>query len=250
MQIHKIFMMAVLLLMGCKSPEEIRPKKGPITEGIYAIGIVKSERYYELKLGVLSAIKNYYVKEGDAVKESDKLLMNDSGTIFKAPFTGVVTHLPYGLGETVAPSQSILSLVDLKKLYLEASLEQQGALKVKKGQIVQISFESFRSKVFKGVVRNVIPRNLEFVVQVDVQNLPENILPGMNADLSIEVMKKDQATLLPLNAISNGHILIKKNDKTQKVPVVVGVSDSEFVEILSPELSLTDEVFLPKESKK
>lgn len=250
MNLHKIFIIVVILLSSCKSHEEIRPKKGPITESIYAIGIVKAERSYELKLGVLSGIKNYFVKEGDVVKLSDKLLMNDSGTIFTAPFAGVVTHLPYGIGETVAPQQSILSLVDLKKLYLEASLEQQGALKVKSGQIVQISFESFRSQVFKGVVKNVLPRNSEFVIQIEVKNLPENILPGMNADLSIEVMKKNQATLLPLNAISNGHILIKKNKKTEKVPVVVGVTDAEYAEIISPELSLDDEIFLPKESKK
>ncbi len=239
-----------MTLSGCAPKRGIKAKKGPITESIYAIGIVKSERSYELKLGVVSGIKNYFVKEGDNVKLSQQLFINDSGTIFKAPFAGVVTHLPYSIGETIAPGQSLLTLVDLKKLYLEASVEQQGALKVKKGQSVQISFESFRSKSFVGVVRNVLPRNLEFVVQVDVEGLPENILPGMNVDMSIEVMKKDQALLLPIAAVSNGHILMKKNKNTEKIPVVVGVSDSEYVEILSPEISLEDEIYLPNENKK
>jgi len=239
-----------LAFSSCAPKVGIKAKKGPITESIYAIGIVKSERNYELKLGVVSGIKNYFVKEGDNVKIAQRLFINDSGTIFSAPFSGVVTHLPYSIGETIAPGQSLLTLVDLKKLYLEASLEQQGALKVKKGQSVQISFESFRSKSFVGVVRNVLPRNMEFVVQVEVDGLPENILPGMNADMSIEVMKKDLAILLPIAAVSNGHILMKKNKGTEKIPVVVGVSDSEYVEILSPELSLADEIFLPKENKK
>jgi hypothetical protein len=85
---------------------------------------------------------------------------------------------------------------------------------------------------------------------ISLTALPENILPGMNADMSIEVMKKDLAILLPIAAVSNGHILMKKNKGTEKIPVVVGVSDSEYVEILSPELSLADEIFLPKENKK
>lgn len=228
----------------------MKPKIGPITESIYAIGIVKSERTYELKMGVVSGIKDYFVKEGDVVKMSQRLFKNDSGTIFQAPFAGVVTHLPFSIGETISPQQSILSLVDLKKLYIEASLEQQGALKVKKGHTVQISFESFRTQVFKGKVINILPRNSEFVVQVDVENLPENILPGMNADLSIEVMKKDKAILLPLAAVSNGHILIKNEKGTGKIPTVVGLSDAEFVEIINPVLTESDEIYLPKDFKK
>ena len=250
MHFSKYVLMTVLILTGCLPANGIKPKKGPITESIYAIGIVKSERTYELKLGVVAAVKVYFVKEGDAVKTSAQLLKDDFGTIFKAPFDGVVTHLPFSIGETIAPSQSLLSLVDLKKLYLEASLEQQGALKVKRGQNVQISFESFRTSSYHGIVKNVLPRNSEFVVQVDVSNLPNNILPGMNADLSIEVSNKLDAILLPMAAVTNGHILIKKGSKTEKIPVVTGVSDSEYVEILSPLLSSEDEVYLPKDSKK
>ncbi len=239
-----------LILMGCNPANSIRPIIGPITESVYAIGVVKSERSYELKLSVVTAVNKYFVREGDAVKSSRPLLMDDSGTIFKAPFAGVVTHLPFGLKETIAPQQTLLSLIDLKNLYLEASLEQLGAFKVRKGQLVQISFESFRSQVFHGVVENVLPRNLEFVVQVKVEKLPENILPGMNADLSIEIMKKSQATLLPLIAISNNHILIKKGKNVEKIAVQMGVIDAEFAEILSPKLSLNDEILLPKELMK
>jgi membrane fusion protein, macrolide-specific efflux system len=247
---RKVILIFVIIVIACAPKSGHRPVKGPITESIYAIGIVKSDLTYELKLGVISAVKKYFVKEGDVVKMAQPLIADDSGTIYKAPFAGVITHLPFSIEETVAPNQSILSLVNLKELYLEASLEQQGALRVRKGQQVQISFESFRTAVFHGLVKNVLPRNNEFVVQVEVKDLPDNILPGMNADLSIEVMKKNLATLVPLAAISNGHLLIKKGKKKVKIAVVMGVSDSEYVEILSPELSTNDEIFFPKDSKK
>lgn len=250
MHFSKFLLAFIITFTGCSVKDGVNPKIGPITESIYAIGIVKSDNSYELKMGVLSAVKKYYVKEGDTVKYSQNLLMNDSGTIFRAPFAGVVTDLPYSVGETIAPQQNVLSLVDLTTLSLEASLEQQGALRVKRGQLVQISFESFRSKVFQGIVKNILPRNSEFVVQVDVKDLPANILPGMNADLSIEIMKNPKAILLPLAAVTNGHILLKKGKDTVKTPVVVGVIDSEYAEIISPMLSVDDEVFLPKDSQK
>jgi multidrug efflux pump subunit AcrA (membrane-fusion protein) len=250
MRLFFISLFLIFSILSCSTKNSLNPKVGPITESIYAIGIVKSERSFELKLGVLTAVKKYFVKEGDIVKTSQPLVMDDSGTVYKAPFAGVITYLPFSLGETVAPQKSILTLVELSRLYLEASVEQQGALKIKSGQNVQISFESFRTQVFHGVVRTILPRNAEFVVQVEVKDLPTNILPGMNADLSIEVMKKSTAILLPLAAVSNGHILLKKGKNPEKIPVTIGVSDSEFVEILSPQLTVQDEIFLPKDSAK
>ncbi|MDO9181637.1 MAG: efflux RND transporter periplasmic adaptor subunit [Bacteriovorax sp.] len=250
MRFYLTFIVVIFCLSSCAPKGAIKPKKGAITESVYAIGIVKSDQTYDLKMGVLSGIREYYVKEGDNVKTGQRLLINDSGTVFKAPFSGIITHIPYSVGETIAPQQEVMSLVNLKKLYLEASIEQQGALKVKKGQSVQISFESFRTQVFHGLVKNVLPRNSEFVVQVEVSDLPANILPGMNADLSIEIMKNNFATLLPLAAVSNGHVLIKKGKKAEKISVVLGVSDAEFVEIISPPLSTDDEIFLPKDSIK
>ncbi len=245
-----LFLATVFGMLSCQQKQVLRPTIGPITESVYAIGLVKSDRTYDLKLGVVSSINKFFVREGDLVKKNQKLLIVDSGAVFTAPYEGVITHLPFSLGETIAPQQSLLTMVDLKKLYLEASLEQQGALKVKRGQEVQISFESFRSAVFHGKVQNILPRNQEFVVQVDLNNLPENILPGMNADLSIEISKKEKGILLPQNTISNGHVLLKRNGKTQKVKVIVGVIDSEFAEILEPVLSPDDEIVLPKETLK
>jgi macrolide-specific efflux system membrane fusion protein len=244
-----ILLMTSLGLISCQQKQVLRPVTGPITESVYAIGLIKSDRTYDLKMAVASSVEKYFVREGDLVTKKQKLLLIDSGAIFYAPYEGVITHLPYSIGETIAPSQSLLTMADLKKLYLEASLEQQGALKIKKGQVVQVSFESFRKSVYQGVVKTILPRNQEFVVQVDVENLPENILPGMNADLSIEILRKEKAILIPQKAISNGHLLIKKNGKVEKVKVVVGVTDAEFAEVLEPVLSPSDEMILPKENQ-
>jgi multidrug efflux pump subunit AcrA (membrane-fusion protein) len=230
--------------ISCQKKQSIKPTFGPVVESVYAIGSVKSHDIYNLKVGVLTSVRKFYVKEGDLVKEGDRLLTLDSGVTLKSLISGVVTTIPVNVGETVSAQQTILSVVNLEKVYLEASLEQNGALKMKQGQKVLISFESFRSQTFSGVVQNIIPREGEFVVQVTVSDLPENILPGMNADLSIEINKKDKALLVPVGAISNGSLTLLRNGKKEKVKVEIGISDSEFAEILSPELSADDEILM------
>ncbi|MBP9682274.1 MAG: HlyD family efflux transporter periplasmic adaptor subunit [Bacteriovorax sp.] len=248
-----ILLLFILLTSGLyaylrKPPHEIvHPKIGPITESVYAISTVKSEWYYSLKMGVLSTVEKYYVKEGDFVSTGDKLLrIEENGTIFKAPHQGIVTERPFGIKETISPQTPILKIVDLKNLYLEASIEQLGALKITKGMKVIISFEDFRSKTFLGTIRSVLPKDQDFLIQVSAHQLPSNILPGMSADLSVEIGTKDKATLIPTKAISNGYIVVLKNKKPTKIKIEMGISDSENAEILSPELSVEDEIIVPK----
>lgn len=239
-----IYFLSLLLIISCSKNKPIHPQIGPITESVYAIGNVKSNEDYHLKLSVVSSVKQFYVKEGDAVLKGDRLVTTDTGITFRSPISGIVTSLPVSLGETLAAQTTILSVVNLQNLYLEASLEQSGALKIKRGQNVIITFESFRQNQFKGKVKNLIPRDNEFIVQVEAEKFPESIMPGMNADLSIEINKKENAVLVPVSAISNGMITLIKDGKKEKIKVLLGSTDAEWAEILEPKLSASDELLL------
>lgn len=242
---------ALIFFFKNSSQEIVHPRVGKITESVYAISTVKSEWYYSLRLGVISTVEQYYAKEGELVKKGDKILkIEENGTIFRTPHDGIVTYRPFGIKETISPQTPIVKIVDLKNLYLEASVEQQGALKVLRGMNVVISFEDFRQKIFHGVVRAVLPRDEDFLIQVDASELPPNILPGMSADLSIEIGKKENAVLIPTKAISNGFIVLLKNKKKEKIKVDIGISDSESAEIISPVLTESDSILLPKKEKK
>lgn len=244
-----ILIVIVGYLYKSKSTQIVHPKEGPIIESVYAISTVKSEWNYALRLGVISSVEKYFVKEGDEVKPNQPLLQIENGSIFKSPHKGIVTEKPFGIKETIIPQTPIIKIVDLNNLYIEASIEQVAALKVTKGMKVIISFEDFRNKTFEGTIRSVLPREQEFLIQVTPQNLPKNILPGMSADLSIEVGRKEKAMTVPVSAISNGYILKKIDGKIQKIKVEIGVSDAEQAEITSPALTTADEIVLPSKVK-
>lgn len=250
-----IILLSIIITIGAifafkyKKQEIVHPTVGPITESVYAISTVKSESNFTLRIGVLSNIDKLYVAEGDEVNPGQKLLTIDGGTSFYSPHSGIVTEIPFGLKETIAPQTPIIKIVDLKNLYLEASIEQVAALKINKGMRVVISLDDYRNKIFEGSVKSVLPREQDFVIQVEVKNLPQNILPGMSADLSIEISKKENAVTIPSKAVSNGFIILNKNGSKIKTKVEVGITDAENVEIISPNLKATDEIILPTKEK-
>src|SRR4051812_30531659 len=87
-------------------------QKGDIIEGVYGIGTVMANRSFQLQIGVTSVIEKMFVKEGDHVKKGQPLMVIDTITS-RAPFDGVITSLPYKVGELVYMQFPILTLTDL-----------------------------------------------------------------------------------------------------------------------------------------
>jgi multidrug efflux pump subunit AcrA (membrane-fusion protein) len=168
----------------------VQEKKGPIIHAVYGLGTVTPHRIYQLKVAVPSQLEEIYVEEGRAISKGSPLVRTE--TIFRAPFSGTITSLPYKTGEMVFPQTSILTLTDLSNLYVVVSLEQEAALLVKKGQSVIVSFENMRDARFTGHVTAIFSNDTQFLVHVEGITFPPNILPGMTCDVAIEISKKTQ----------------------------------------------------------
>lgn len=231
-------------MISCRS-STIHPTKGEIVEAVYGLGIIKSENTYHAKAAIVTSVEKFYVNEGQDVEKGTKLFITDQGIVYKAPFDGKITDKVVTVGENLFPQSIILTLVDLQNLYLEVSLEQQAAMKLKKDVKAEITFEFFRNKKLIGEITSIYPKNDQFVAKVLLKEWPEGILPGMSADVAFEVARKANATLVPSNAIANGNLVIKRDNKKHKLKVSIGISDEDKTEILSPELLESDEILIP-----
>lgn len=241
----KIFLLLLILLStGCQN-NVVKPVKGDIVEAVYGLGIIRSEYTYHAKAAIVNSVKKFYVTEGQDVKKGEILFITDQDTFIKAPFDGKITDIPVTVSENLFPQSVILTLVDLQNLYLEVSLEQQAAIRLKKGVKAEITFEFFRNDKLFGEISSIYPKNDLFVAKVLLEEWPSGILPGMSADVAFEVARKQNVTLIPTKAIANGHIVIKRDNKKQKIKVQIGIADEEKTEILSPELSSSDEIIIP-----
>lgn len=226
-------------------------KRGTIAESVYGIGTVTATRSFQLKTAVPSAIRRLYVKEGDRVSQGQLLVELQDVSLFRAPFAGTVTSLPLKVGETVFAQSVILELADLQDRYLTVSLEQRGAIRVRPGQQARISFENMRGETYQGMVESVYSRGNDFLVRIDVSKLPPQILPGMTADVAIEIATRKDALLVPAAAIDNGTVRVKRERaKPVSVPIQVGVVDGAVAEIVSGEISEGDRLVLPAANKK
>ncbi len=234
----------ITILLSCSKPIT-SPEKGEIVEAVYGLGTVKTEESFSAKFAITSSVLKYYVSEGQNIKKDQKLFKTDQGIVMSSPIDGRVNDIPFSINENIFPQMTIMTIYNLNKLYLTVSLEQQAIMRIRPNLKTEVSFEFFRNKKIPGKITSIFTSLDQFVAKVELDEWPEGILPGMTADVAIEIDRKKDALLVPASSVINGYILIKRQNKKMKLPVQVGLVDQDKAEIISPKLELDDEVILP-----
>jgi len=215
------------------SGDWVKIKESKITEAIYGLATLESDDIFRYRVGITSQIKKLNVKEGANVKKGDLLMQLSEGAIVRTPIDGVVTQLDIKENETAFPNANLITVMNLNKVALTITLEQASAIRVRPTLPVKIQFESIKGIPIDGIVRSVYPKDGQFVIKVDLKEIPPSTLPGMTADTAIIVGEKEKAMVVPLRSIQRDILTIRENGSTKKVQVKTGFQDSENIEILS-----------------
>lgn len=215
---------------------EIPLKKTTILRTVYGLGTVQAERVYNLMIGVSTNIQRLYVREGDTVKKGAPLILFDQVPLMRAPFPGIISAIKHNEGESVFPQNTVLTLMDLSEKYISASLDEKSAVLVQKKQKVRIAFEGIMGKTFTGEISTVYPADGQFMIQVKSSELPAEVIPGMSADLAIEAGKKENVYVAPIKSIKEGKIRVLRAEKKLVIPVQLGLTQGDLVEIVSSEI--------------
>ncbi|HPK46151.1 MAG TPA: HlyD family efflux transporter periplasmic adaptor subunit [Spirochaetota bacterium] len=220
----------------------VKPRVTSVVDAVYALGIVTPYKEYSLRVGMSTRIEKLYIWEGDRVQAGSPLVQLDGGILLRAPFSGVVATLNRKESEIVSAQESIMTIVDPATMYIRLSLDQESIINVRKKQIAEISFENLRNKNIRGVVSRIYPSGGEFVVAIDVDSFPEGVLPYMTCDVAIVVSEKNNALLLPENAVHNGAVTLIRNGKKLSVNVSTRTHDNGWVEIVQGNVTPDDTV--------
>ncbi len=230
--------------------EEILVSKGSIIEAVYGLGLVKSNQEYEVKVGITSKVKKVFVKEGDWIIKNQKLVEFEPDLIFRSPIDGVVSLLDIHEAELASAQKTVLKVENLKDLYIEVSLDQEGALQVRPGQEAKIVFESLRNVTYDAEVASIFSRNQEFLAKIKINQFQDNILPGMSSDVAIVISKHSDALLIPIAALSGqGTCMVKRNRQIQKIAVRMGAIDGVMGQVLEGDLQAGDIVLVPSKKQ-
>jgi HlyD family secretion protein len=120
----------------------------------------------------------------------------------RAPMDGVLTEQVAMVGEVVTPGATVAELVALDSVYLTLYVPLAEMGKVKLGQRAEVTTDTYRGKVHRGVVTQIsdspgfTPRNVQtqdervklvYQVKVTVENPNRELKPGMPADATISL---------------------------------------------------------------
>jgi cobalt-zinc-cadmium efflux system membrane fusion protein len=125
----------------------------------------------------------------------------------RTPIGGVVVERRAALGETVAPTDVLFTVVDLRAVWVQVDAydEQMAGLRV--GQSVHARTRAYPDRVFSGRIDNISavldPATRAVKVRVVLPNSDGALKPGMFADVDIEVARgtRDAVLAVPAGAV-------------------------------------------------
>ncbi len=115
-------------------------------------------------------------------------------TEMRSPYDGLVTRRDRDPGGIVVPGASILQIVATNEIWVSAWVDETAMTGLKAGQLARVVFRSEPAKNYAGEVarlgREADRETREFVVDVRVNELPENWTIGQRAEVFIETGHK------------------------------------------------------------
>jgi len=242
----------LVVLRSCRANSgRLEAKAGPMVEAVYGIGTVTARRTFNLKIGVTDTLTRLYIQEGQSVGSGQPLVAFGDGRVSRAPFSGLVTSLPYKEGETLFPQLPVLTLTDMRDPYLVVTLEQNAAVRVRKGQEALLSFENLRTQRLTGKVTSIYPKEGQFFVNIEVPGMPQELLVGMTSDVAIQVASREKVLQIPLSTVENGKVKVVRGagGPTRTVAVKLGATDGMWAEVLEGDIQPGDKLVVVGKTK-
>ncbi len=231
-----------------------------------------AETAHETAIAQLSAARAQAAQAEAALRIAETNLRY---TRIVSPVNGIVVSRSVDIGQTVAASFQTPTLFtiaqDLTKMQINANVDEADIGRVTMGQAVDFTVDAYPENTFHGTVFQV--RNAPITVQnvvtydvvIKVNNPDQKLKPGMTANVSIVVETKRDILRIPKAALRFSPAPPEKNraqrqpkgpavwivgkNAPKRIPVVTGVSDGDFSELVSGEISEGQEVIVESLSK-
>jgi len=257
---------------------------------LLADGIISQGDYDVAETALQSAKAVVKAAEGSVAQTRGALMQAKTNlrySIIRSPVDGVVISRTIDIGQTVAASFQTPTLFtiakDLTKMQIEVSVDEADISRIVLDQKATFTVDSYPEQTFHGKVVQIrsapiITQNVvTYVVVVNVDNSDLKLKPGMTANVSVEVAKKEDVLKLPPAALrfkpktkvdeagaqkggmqrpsgsgkpgakKNGNglqVYILKDGKPSAVPIKTGIANNSSIELTEGPLKEGDEVVI------
>ncbi|MDI1317924.1 efflux RND transporter periplasmic adaptor subunit [Flavobacterium sp.] len=207
-----------------------------------------SKSSYESALKQLSQLKAQ-LKSDQSRNNNNLKISQQSENDFniKSAFSGELFDILVKEGAMITP-QTPLAIIGKKNSYLlELDVDENDMVRVKIGQTMLVSMDSYKGKVFEATVDKIYPildeRSRTFKIEAHFSNPPEKLFPNLTAEANIVILSRKNVLTIPKSYLIDGEYVLVNKDKKRKVKV--GLSDYQNVEILAG-LTAKETIYRPK----
>ena len=179
----------------------------------------------------------------DAARAQAGILETEIGqTSLYAPFSGVVTQRLMDPGAMASPSQAVLAVSRVDKVWININVPDEDLNYVHPGTMVSFASSSLPDASFSGRIDtvNAVPTQgtLSYLARIQMPNAGNRLRGGMLITATLPKARSANAIVVPREAIAqtqNGTAvyIVGADNKAQEVPVRVGVQTDTLSQILS-----------------
>ena len=207
-----------------------------------------SKSNYESALKQLSQLKAQLKNDQSRNNNNLKISQKSEGDFnIKSAFSGELFDILVKEG-TMISLQTPLAIIGKKNSYLlELDVDENDMVRVKLGQTMLVTMDSYKGKVFEATVDKIYPimdeRSRTFKIEAHFSNPPQKLYPNLTAEANIVIQTKKNVLTIPKSYLINGAYVIVNKDEKRKV--TIGLSDYQNAEILSG-LTVEETIYKPK----
>jgi multidrug efflux pump subunit AcrA (membrane-fusion protein) len=166
--------------------------------------------------------------------------------IIKSEIEGKVYSRLKEKGEMVNVQTPLAIVGSANKFKIELEIDEFDIVKIKTGQLILVSLDSYKDEVFEAMVNKINPlmneRTKTFMVEAIFTKQPPTLFPNLTVEANIVITTKKNVLTLPRNVVSDDSFVTKADG--EKVAVKTGLKDYNKIEILSG-ISANDELIVP-----
>jgi HlyD family secretion protein len=149
------------------------------------------------------------VKQAQA--QLEQATLNMSHSIIASPIDGVVVSRNVDVGQTVAASLQAPTLFtianDLTDMQVLASVDEADVGQIREGTKANFSVDAYPGETFTGQISQIrlnaqaLQNVVTYTAVIQVQNPDMKLLPGMTANITIPVARRDNVLTVPNSAL-------------------------------------------------
>ncbi len=166
--------------------------------------------------------------------------------IIRSEIDGRVYSVLKENGEIITTQNPVAVIGSANEFITELQVDEYDIAKIKLGQKVLLSFDSYKGQVFEATISKINPlmneRSKSFTIEATFITKPAALYPNLTNEANIIIQTKQKALIIPRNYLIDDSLVLTDNNK--KIKVVTGLKDYQKVEILSG-LSATDYILKP-----